>query len=822
MGTVACSRMDSPNLEELEKKKRDILHKYGHFEEMNKELARITFCQLAINFNLNKLKIDYFSDLFTDAIDIYFRNKAYLDPSCKDECKRRCLHLWTSAAQNSAEHRMQGGDGEFDLNDFECAMHDMWGNMGDDYKDSLIRTIIVAHFGSLVIDQRQFFPVYVNPNRNAAEIEMVPMLNQRVYPTSSSPYVWANLLPQQVTPLELYRIMSQGNPPLPVLPSDDARLASRLHNLIHDALYQSVRTFGHNITQQAQQYPQIWSMIQAIHADPKILFEPIRHLVRRNVADIKVMYTLPVIGEVTNVDVMRQLFRFITHIVYTASDYCRMEVAAGIISRIASPDGPLTLERILYDFIPQSVCHAVRSRFHLYGTAASVDRFQREFLGECHAHYLRLGGPMHPAFNFKFYIYNSITHRDFANNPAMWTDVVDVFLETHRTIVDVPDVDNVHLIQSQSDLDSALRAFGHQQVGDHAPCWWHNVDVFNRDALLRHCQDPKHQQDPECRGRIRADDNGRSLNASGSRGYLKESMDAFAFEVRQYCDEYRKTNPAFVLRIPTGDELNYLINAALRQKTRACSRALIPSHPDFVTADRRLTYCEFAAIYFFTSVEGPGSFSLYTLLRSSMNYQTVRTMTGQEYVGRISHGLVTVFFSALYKCPRVYEIFWRGLVPDRSRFLHRFITVPSEVFVTYTENVVGSRMTFYCFQSFSLNLSSANIQQFLNISGQNTHVILLRIVINHRTTARYMSHLSEIETENEVLALPCVPYSVLSVDQPRSTAEFADYIRTQSGFDCGSHGVHIPHARGYLIVTLEENNFMKTMNPVNPAKPHAG
>jgi hypothetical protein len=42
---------------------------------MDKELARITFCQLAINFNLNKLKIDYFSDLFTDAIDIYFRNK---------------------------------------------------------------------------------------------------------------------------------------------------------------------------------------------------------------------------------------------------------------------------------------------------------------------------------------------------------------------------------------------------------------------------------------------------------------------------------------------------------------------------------------------------------------------------------------------------------------------------------------------------------------------------------------------------------------------------------------------------------------------------
>ena len=197
-------------------------------------------------------------------------------------------------------------------------------------------------------------------------------------------------------------------------------------------------------------------------------------------------------------------------------------------------------------------------------------------------------------------------------------------------------------------------------------------------------------------------------------------------------------------------------------------------------------------------------------------------MTGQEYVGRISHGIVTVFFSALYKCPRVYEIFQRGLVPDGSQYLHRFITVPQAVFNTYAENVVGSRMTFYCFQSFSLNLSSANIQQFLNIHDDKTHVILLRIVINDRTTARYMSHLSEIETENEVLALPCVPYSVLSVDRLGSSAEFANYIRRQSGFDCGSHGVRIPPAGGYLIVTLEENNFMETMNPVNPAKPHAG
>ena len=815
---------NSPNVEKLKEIKRHILHTYGQFSDMENDLLRLTFCQLAINFESNIIEMDYFPGLFDEAIDLYFRSfrreQNHHHAVFKENCKRKCLSLWRSASPNSMSHESHGGDRWLGLSDFVHLMHEMLEacTVRGDYELHLIRSIIVEHFGFIVMDRR--FPVYVNYWRN--EIMMVPMLDRPVLPNSGIP--WATLLPQRVTPLELYRAMSEGNP-LSALDGGlvGDRLISRLRSEITDTLRSALTKLYYRVQQTT---PSLMPMLAETRADDKTLFARVHALVRDNVTNAKVMYTPPGIGGVTNVDVMRKLFHFIARICDMAEDYYQVEIAAGIIARIASPhDGPLILERILYDFIPNAVCDATRTMFDRAAASdkSRLEQFQRQFLGECLAYYYHaVDGPMHPAFNFKFYIYNSITHRDFANNPAMWTDVVDVFLETHRTIVDVPDVDNVHLIQSQSDLDSALRAFGHQQVGNHAPCWWHNVDVFNRDALLRHCQDPKHQQDPECRGRIRADDNGRSLNASGSRGYLKESMDAFAHEVRQYCDEYRKTNPAFVLRIPTGYELNDLINAALRQKTRACSRALIPSHPDFVTADRRLTYCEFAAIYFFTSVEGPGSFSLYTLLRSSMNYQTVRTMTGQEYVGRISHGLVTVFFSALYKCPRVYEIFWRGLVPDRSRFLHRFITVPSEVFVTYTENVVGSRMTFYCFQSFSLNLSSANIQQFLNISGQNTHVILLRIVINHRTTARYMSHLSEIETENEVLALPCVPYSVLSVDQPRNNAEFADYIRTQSGFDCGSHGVIIPPARGYLIVTLEEKNYMETMNPVNPAKPHAG
>ena len=811
------------NLEDLETIKRRILHAYGEFGNTENNLLKLTFCQLAINFERPTLEIDFFSELFSDAIDIYFSNKAYLDPSCKDECKRRCLELWNNDAQKSGKHRVLGGDGVFDLNQFVSTMHDMLGHMGGDYhKDHLIRSIIVAHFGFIVLARRVLAFDWGVGHPDA--FMMVPMAMRIVLPNSRCK--WANLLPQHVTPRILYRTLREEKP-LSALSALDSlhgeqQLISRLRNEIMDTLRPALTKLHYRVQQTPPLMPML-AMLAETRADEKKMYEHIGSLVRHNVTHEKVMYVdeRGMVGvNVTNVVVMRQLFHFIARICEMAEDYYQVEIAAGIISRIRYP---ISLERILYDFIPNAVCDATRTMFDRAASDKSrLEEFQRKLLTGCHAEYLRYGYPIHPAFNFKFYIYNSIIQRDFANNPAMWTDVVNVFLETHRTIVDVPDVDNVNLIQTQSDLDRALRAFGHQQVGDHAPCWWHNVDVFNRDVLIRYCQDPKNQQRPECRGRIRADVNGISLTASGSQGYLKESMDAFAYEVRQYCDEYRKTNPAFGLMLPTGYELTSIINNALAQKTRACSRALIPSHAEFVTADRRLTYCEFATIYFFTRVEGPGSFSLYTLLRSSMNFLTVRTMTGQEYVGRISHGLVTVFFSALYKCPRVHEIHRLGLVPDGSQYLHRFITVPPAMFNTYAENVVGSRMTFYCFQSFSLNLSSANIQQFLNIHDDKTHVILLRIVINNRTTARYMSHLSEIETENEVLALPCVPYSVLRVDQCATSAEFADYINRQSGFDCRHHDVRIPHATGYLIVTLEEQHFMETMSSVNPAKPHAG
>ena len=808
---------NSPNVEKLKEIKRRILHTYGQFSDMENDLLKLTFCQLAINFESNKIEMDYFPGLFDEAIDLYFRREQnHYHDVFKENYKRKCLSLWRSASPNSMSHESHGGDRWLGLSDFVHLMHEMLEacTVRGDYELHLIGSIIVEHFGFIVMDRR--FPVYVNYWRN--EIMMVPMLDRPVLPNSGIP--WATLLPQHVTPLELYRAMSEGNP-LSALDGGlvGERLISRLRNEIMDTLRPALTKLHYRV----QQTPSLMPMLAETRADEKTLVARVYALVRDNVTNAKVMYTPPGIGSVTNVDVMRKLFHFIARICDMAEDYYQVEIAAGIIARIAYPhDGPLILEKILYDFIPDAVCDATRTMFDRAASDKSrLERFQRQFLGECRAYYYHaVDGPMHPAFNFKFYIYNSIIQRDFANNPAMWTDVVDVFLETHRTIVDVHNVDDVNLIQTQSQLDNALRAFGHQQVDVHAPCWWHNVDVFNRDALLRYCQEKGNEQRPECRGRIRA---GRGmLDASGSTGWLSDSMVFFAGAVREYCLEYRKTDPTFELLLPTGAELTSIITNALAQKTNACSRTLIPSHAEFVTADRRLTYCEFATIYFFTRVEGPGSFSLYTLLRSSMNFPTVRGMTGREYVTRISNQLVTLFFSALYKCPRVHEIHRLGLVPVGSTYLHRFITVPQYLFDKYAQNVVGSRVTFYCFQSFSLNLSRDNIQPFINLIGVKTHVILLRIVINERTTARYMSHLSEIETENEVLALPCVPYSVLRVDRCATSAEFADYINRQSGFDCRRHDVRIPHATGYLIVTLEEQHFMETMSSVNMADPLAG
>ncbi len=193
-----------------------------------------------------------------------------------------------------------------------------------------------------------------------------------------------------------------------------------------------------------------------------------------------------------------------------------------------------------------------------------------------------------------------------------------------------------------------------------------------------------------------------------------------------------------------------------------------------------------------------------------MHYPAVKDKTGQQYVDIISEMLVTLFFSALYKCPRVREIHEAGLVPAGSRYLHRFLPVPKNIYDAYTQNTIGSNVAFYCFQSFSLKLSES-IGPFIQPSDVNTHLILLRIVIDNVTSARYISHCSAIEPEDEVLALPCIPYSIIGKTMFNDSDHMLDFIRDQSHYDYRRVGGTF-RFRGYLIITLAEQPYELSMS----------
>ena len=204
------------------------------------------------------------------------------------------------------------------------------------------------------------------------------------------------------------------------------------------------------------------------------------------------------------------------------------------------------------------------------------------------------------------------------------------------------------------------------------------------------------------------------------------------------------------------------------------------------------------------------------MLRTSMHYPAVKDMTGHRYVEIISQDLVTLFFSALYKCPRVRDMHRFGIVPRGSTHLHRFLPVPKVVYDKYGKNAsLDSKVAFYCFQSFSLSLSGNSIVPFSQPSPANTHLILLRIRINQKTSARYISHYSAVEREDEVLALPCVPYSIIGKTALGSGIDggqkFAEFIRDHSGFNCATHGIVFQEFAGYLIITLEEELYQESM-----------
>ena len=198
------------------------------------------------------------------------------------------------------------------------------------------------------------------------------------------------------------------------------------------------------------------------------------------------------------------------------------------------------------------------------------------------------------------------------------------------------------------------------------------------------------------------------------------------------------------------------------------------------------------------------------MLRSSMCYETVKDLTGRQYVDRIYHTLMRPFYSAVYKCPRVREI--RDLGLTRSTHLHRFLTVPKAIYDVYKRDAIrGSIVSFYCFQSFSLNLSRESIAPFSVPTANKNHLILLRIIINEDTSARYISHYSAIESEDEVLALPCIPYRIIGIDVRTNGVQFSNFIRDYSGFDYSSFG-RFDGFDEYIIITLKEESWRSTLH----------
>ena len=514
--------------------------------------------------------------------------------------------------------------------------------------------------------------------------------------------------------------------------------------------------------------------------------------------------------ETGNVDYTRRLFCVLQNMIDDIDkDDMSLQnarnVVFGIVDRmLCSSD--VDVRMVLVSELPCAVCDAAEASFDA-SPAEFVSTFKSNFLTKCHAEYLKTYGATNPIFRsifrMKCSFYTSILKRNFARNPSKWNDDVDHFTEhIIREIIDDPD--RIALVRSlQNPSSSLISTYGDRQVSVYAPCWWHATDIRNRKNRARNIG---------CiwagNGVLRIDDDTR-LNADMSR---------FSMAVIEYADA---TGTAIDPTLSTPARLTELMTLAFATKRARCEHTGIPSRAEFVTDERKLTLCEFAAVYFFTTAEAPGMFSMYTMFRSTIEYKTVREMQGKDYVRRIANILLQWFNVALHKCPPVNEIHRLGLVPGGSPYLHRFITVPQAMFDFYAQNVVGSRVTFYCFQSFSLNLSPASFY-FAQPNGDRTYLILFRILIDGNTTARFMSHLSAVETENEVLALPCMPYTIARRDEIHDRMQFADFIAHETGFDAR----HIMHASApctrYLIITLVEHPLEEILNRGRDTKPLNG
>jgi hypothetical protein len=287
-------------------------------------------------------------------------------------------------------------------------------------------------------------------------------------------------------------------------------------------------------------------------------------------------------------------------------------------------------------------------------------------------------------------------------------------------------------------------------------------------------------------------------------------MDYFAAQYQSYCQLVHRDVPDRLTVDLEGIVSDALGNASRLHPAPTTEQFRVPAH--FDSPDTRLTFCEYAAIFFFTRIS-ESQFSSYSLLNNTIDYRSVKDLSAAEYVQRIRHPFVMLFYFALYKCPRVRDIRRANLTPPGMRHLHRFMPVTAEFFQTYRDLPLQSLVTFYCFQSFSFTLAYQNIQPFtIPVPEEDKfHVVLLRIEINDATSARLMSHFSELIAENEAVVTPCVPYTVVDVQEFQGTdqAGFRREIRNGSGFDY-QHPFN-DQVRGFLVVTIREEKYRVSM-----------
>jgi len=407
-----------------------------------------------------------------------------------------------------------------------------------------------------------------------------------------------------------------------------------------------------------------------------------------------------------------------------------------------------------------------------------------------------------------------------------------------------------------------LARYGGDQLTVHAPCWWHRINHLERMLSQERCRnefpDARVQQaiaimgdkgyervqierflraangniplafrylrktgiprgvvvppdpvlPPDCVGEvfIRRPNRGNPPQFMFSSNHATELVRTMTYFAQQYV-EYQGLTGHALREVPDGVILSQIISQSLQRKSALrIDQFRIPSLFDTLEYPHtRLTFCEYAAILFFSRDEmQPGAYSTYTMLNSTMNFIVTGRLTSADYVRRIRHPFIMLFYSALYKCPRVRDILRIGEISPGMRYLHRFMVVNQRTYDLYKDQPLGL-ISFYCFQSFSFRLARDNIFPFTNPTGDKDCIILLRVEINANTSARLMSHYSDLETENEAIALPCVPYQILEKQEFNDQQQFKTEIFNGSGFNY-TDNFH-PGIREYLIVTVSEQRY---------------